>query len=114
MIKFQQSQALTSHFESFWSIVTWMSFVQMIICNWRKRYNLKKAIEIIVLSCYVQTLPPKKIYTIFDVCSISQKKETFWKISKGWKTKIITQAKVTDVKKVEICFLLLKTKIRSF
>ena len=29
MIKFEQSQALTSHFESFWSIVIWMHFSLM-------------------------------------------------------------------------------------
>ena len=33
MIKFQQSQALTSHFESFWSIVIWLNFKQKKIRN---------------------------------------------------------------------------------
>ena len=33
IIKFQQSQALTSHFESFWSIVIWLNFKQKKIRN---------------------------------------------------------------------------------
>ena len=33
MVKFQQSQALTSHFESFWSIVIWLNFKQKKIRN---------------------------------------------------------------------------------
>ena len=36
MITFQQSQALTSHFESFWSIVRWL-YAQIVYFNGYKK-----------------------------------------------------------------------------
>ena len=49
MIKFQQSKALTSHIESFWSIVHWKpSWVPLLVLDFYK-YNLRER------NCWTQT-----------------------------------------------------------
>ena len=77
MIKFQQSQVLTSHFESFWSIVKGKVFVkyQTLISDFHLNFPTK-----LIQNNKVQSIPNLKGW-IFDTFKLS-----FW-----WEKSIVVE-----------------------